>query len=380
MRLTRTGWGVLAAGTGLLLAGLLLGLPVLRLLAGAVVGALALGAVQARRAPRLEVRRDVYPEQVPRGDAAVARLSVRNVGGRRSYPFEANDPTGHEVVEVRVDALDPGQSTTRTYRLPTSRRGVIPVGPLTLTREDGLGLFRAEVATGSTAVLRVHPRTHVMLAVATGRQRQYDGRQADASLRGSQVFHALREYVVGDEIRYVHWKSSARTGQLMVREHIDPHRPQLTVLLDTRQARYDGGAGEPFEEAVDLAASLLRSATDRANPVRLLTTAGLSLGNELRRQDLGPLLDQLCGVQATQGIQGSWTSVLNRESVGGSLAIVTARVDVTGMAEAARLRRQYGAVTVFDLLDGASAGPGVLLVREPTAAAAAATWNARSSR
>ena len=380
MRLTRTGWGLLAVSIGLFILGTGLGLVVLRLLAGAGIVALAVAVVEARRAPRLTVARDVYPERVPRGDVALARLTVANDGGRRAYPFGASDPTGHEVQSVSVPALDPGQRNSQTYRLPTSRRGVVQVGPLTLTREDPLGLVRAVVRTGEVASLRVHPRTHPMVLHSTGRLRQYDGRTADETLRGSQTFHALREYVVGDEPRFIHWKSSARTGQLMVREHLDPHRPQLTVLLDTRSRVWGSDGDELFEEAVDIAASLVTASIAKGNPSHLMTTGGISMTSTSGKLDTAPVLDRLCDLQPQDRGDRGWTHTLSKEHTGSSLAVITAGADVAAVAEAARLRRQFGLVTIIDLRDGAPAASGVVIIRETTAVGAATTWNATVSR
>ncbi len=90
-------------------------------------------------------------------------------------------------------------------------------------------------------------------------------------MRGSMDLRALREYVVGDELRHLHWKATARTGQLMVSEYVDPAQPWCVVLLDTR---VDVLVPDAFEEAVEVAASILWESCEQGRPARLSTTTG----------------------------------------------------------------------------------------------------------
>ena len=76
----------------------------------------------------------------------------------------------------------------------------------------------------------------------------------DTAPEGTIAFQGLRPYVVGDDLRMVHWRTTARTGTLMVKKHVDTNRPQVVVLLDDRAGSYP--ANRWFEEAVEVAASL----------------------------------------------------------------------------------------------------------------------------
>ena len=82
---------------------------------------------------------------------------------------------------------------------------------------------------------------------------------------------ALRPYVPGDELRHLHWKATARTGQLIVREYVDPAQPWCVVVLDTRRDVLDADA---FEAAVEIVASVLWAAAEQDRPVRLRRPAG----------------------------------------------------------------------------------------------------------
>lgn len=106
----------------------------------------------------------------------------------------------------------------------------------------------------------------------TGAGRSLDGR-VDGVPHGSITFDSLREYVVGDELRRVHWRTSARVGELMVRENVDTSLPRLVVLLDNRAAAHpqrSAGVAESFESACEAAASVVTAAHRADLPVLML--------------------------------------------------------------------------------------------------------------
>ncbi len=200
--------------------------------------------------------------------------------------------------------LRPAQDTQVTYPVPTARRGVVDVGPLRVVRRDPLGLVRLARSHGGTARVWVHPRWYPMAATPTGVTRSLDGR-VDRVPQGSITFDKLREYVYGDELRHVHWRTTARIGELMVREHVDTSLPRLVVLLDDRAAAY--GDAEQFESACEAAASVIAAATRDDLPIELLLVNGDPRGaagglpeqrgraftGGRRTSHAGPLLDQL---------------------------------------------------------------------------------------
>src|SRR5204863_2320032 len=109
---------------------------------------------------------------------------------------------------------------------------------------------------GGSVRVWVRPRVHLIAAVPVGLSRSMDGR-VDRVPHGSITFDALREYVVGDDLRHVHWRTSARVGELMVREHVDTALPQIVVLLDDRAATH---TPDSFEDACEAAASVVVAA------------------------------------------------------------------------------------------------------------------------
>jgi hypothetical protein len=211
-------------------AGLATGYPELFVVAAAGLGALGLALVWILRRPRLDITRTVVDDRVERDAVAFGELSVRNAARWSSPPSEAYEPCGDLAPPEPID-LDrlPGHgSAIFRYEIPTARRAAFSIGPLELRRVDPLGLMRVSQVRGGRIPFWVHPRSHALVALPPGSARSLDGPDRDQAPHGSTTFHALREYVIGDDLRHVHWRSSARMGDLMVREHIDVSLPDTT--------------------------------------------------------------------------------------------------------------------------------------------------------
>ncbi|MGC4864621.1 DUF58 domain-containing protein [Micromonospora sp. DT53] len=275
MGITARGVGLLVAAVVLLAAGFRFAYPELTLLGAAAGAAVGYAALVAAWRPRLTVTRRADPDRVARGEPASMSLTVRNTGRLRSANLLAEDRCGERTVPVPVLRLRPGRDTEVRYDVPTDRRGVVPVGPLRVTRRDPLGLVALARPYGAAVPVWVHPRIHPLTAVPRGSGRSLDGR-LDGVPHGSITFDSLREYVVGDELRRVHWRTSARVGELMVRENVDTSLPRLVVLLDNRVAAHPqrvGGVAESFESACEAAASIVTAARRADLPVLLLLVA-----------------------------------------------------------------------------------------------------------
>ncbi|WP_228010401.1 DUF58 domain-containing protein [Nonomuraea phyllanthi] len=342
--LTPLGWGTLAGSAVLYAAGFALGYPEPVVLATGGLLALALSLAWTAPKPRLEVRREVTPLKVPRGEAAVAVLNVTNLGRRALSGLRAQDRIGASEHTVDLPRLPKGGARTVSYPLPTDVRGEIPVGPLLLVRADPFGLTRRVREYGSPVTLLVRPRTVALPVPPSGRAHHLEGPTSDNAPSGTVTFHTLREYVVGDDLRHVHWRSSARTGTLMVRQLIDASLPTTTVVLDTRDLT---------EQAVDAAASVALAAARAGFPVRLITGEG----SVPDIKDPESVLDRLALVRAgTAGV----TEPMRVARGGGSLALVTA--DPAEAGRAAGVRRRFDRVICVYVGAGQVAVPGVTVL------------------
>ncbi|MFI9558078.1 DUF58 domain-containing protein [Nonomuraea endophytica] len=358
--LTPLGWGTLGGSLVLYAAGFLLGYtePVVL----ATGGLLALGVALAWTAPkpRLEVSREVTPLKVPRGEAAVAVLNVRNLGRWALSGLRAHDRIGAAEHTVDLPRLPRQGARMVSYPLPTSVRGEIPVGPLRLVRADPLGLTRRVREYGAAATLLVRPRTVALPVPPSGRAHHLEGPTSDNAPSGTATFHTLREYVVGDDLRHVHWKSSARTGTLMVRQLIDASLPTTTVVLDTRDLT---------EPAVDAAASAAVAAARAGFPVRVLTGDGPLAET---KSDAEMLLDRLALVSpGTSGV----TEAVRLARGGGSLVVITA--DPAEVGRCAGVRRRFDRVICVYLGPGRPATPGVTLVPMSDLTTLPLSWTTR---
>ncbi|MFG1608398.1 DUF58 domain-containing protein [Actinoplanes sp. NPDC049265] len=364
MRLTGRGVAASVAAVLLLAAGLWLRLPVLTTL-GVIVAGAVLTAVALTAPPlEVEVQRVVHPDRVERGRPALARVRVRSTGRRRQTGFHAEDSAGGAVREVRLPGLLPGAEATRAYELPTATRGKLTVGPLTLHRADPFDLARRQLPVGGTTTLWVHPRRHAARALIAGVPRHHHDGAPDQTLRGSVELLDVREYVPGDEVRHLHWKATARTGRLMVRDLADPRRGRTTVLLDNRPRALTPTL---FEEAVDLAASLLCASTQATQDTRLVTWSGRTVAVQGGALATRRLLDELSEVR--QDATGD-APVLR---AGGGLVLVTGG----GTAVEAVLARRTGfaEVVVVALGGWLEAPAGVRVLRALGAAQAVRQWN-----
>ncbi|MFC6236187.1 DUF58 domain-containing protein, partial [Leucobacter soli] len=132
--------------------------------------------------------------------------------------------------------------------------GVIRVGPLTLARQDPLGLLRREVTWRDRHLLHVHPPTAALPPHSAGLVRDLEGRPSRRLTEADLSFHAVREYAHGDALRHVHWKSTAKTGTLMVRQFEESQTARVAVLFDALREEY--ASDDEFELGVSVAASL----------------------------------------------------------------------------------------------------------------------------
>ncbi|NMR20618.1 DUF58 domain-containing protein [Cellulomonas fimi] len=275
LRPTARGWGTGLGG--LVLAGLGLGLGSTDLIRLGLVGPLVVlvGAVwlllvdPTRGRHPLRVVRAVHPNPVPVHGTATARVEVRagDPSGRARLAElvlgeqAATQLSGGLTLRARV-VRSPGQITL-SYPIQPIRRGRWPLGPLVVRRADPFGVMRTRAALGQQAEVAVWPEV-VDLLLPGGALVGEPDRVALGARTPSPDDAALRDYRVGDDLRRVHWASSARRGQLLVRSDERAGMLPASVLLDLPQDR----AG--IEWSISLAASMGIALLTAGHPVRLL--------------------------------------------------------------------------------------------------------------
>ncbi|GIG40087.1 DUF58 domain-containing protein [Cellulomonas phragmiteti] len=261
--------GVLALGLGLLAR-----YPGLVAVGVAAVGLVVVAVVSLLVPVPLDVTHRLVPGRTPRLGAAAAHVDLRNASPWLPLLVAGTDHVAGRDVALPPTRLAPRGSGVVEVPVPTDRRGLLPVGPFVLERRALADLVRSRERRGGSSTLQVTPRVLAAAGPPTGRRRGHVGAQERVEHGGTDLV-GLREYVPGDDLRRVHWASTARHGTPMVREDADPAEPHLTVLLDDRADAYvAGAAGDGFEEAVDVAASLVHACAAVGVPVRCVSVSG----------------------------------------------------------------------------------------------------------
>lgn len=371
--LTAAGWSLLGGAAAVYACGVALGYPELLTLGAGGLALLALAACGVLLRPRLALERRFHPERVTAGEPVLGQLQVRNLSRWPSLPFIAVDRIRGQAIELRIGSLAPRGLHVARYTVPTTRRGRYRLGPLSVERRDPLGLLRRRQRHGSEGTLWVHPRVRPMVALPAGVLLDYEGALTVTAAKGAVTFSSLREYVPGDDPRHLHWKSTARTGTLMVKEHVDTSQPRTAVLLDTRA---DLWPGDSFEEGVEVAASVVVATRRTGRPVALHLTGGLPVDLEPAS---GPL-DRLAAVEPDDS--GDPLRLLlraERIEAGGALVVVTGRAEQATLARLTALRRRFAPLLVVQIDDRAplasSRWSGMVILRAASSADAAGAWN-----
>jgi uncharacterized protein (DUF58 family) len=173
-----------------------------------------------------------------------------------------------------------------------------------------------------------------------------EGPVSETAPRGTMMFHSLREYTHGDDIRRVHWKSTARTGTLMVRENVDNSLPSTVVVLDTRAERYED---DTFEEAVDVAASIVAASQTRGFPIRLLTTTGTVLVSRAGQRGQN-LFDFLTAVETENvGEMRRATTGVLRCRDHDAIAVIGGTLDTADFAEITAMTKRFATTALITL-------------------------------
>jgi uncharacterized protein (DUF58 family) len=382
--LTPRGWAVLVGAVLVFVAGRALGAVELSVLAAAAgLGVAAAWFLAGRRRPRVAVRRRVEPLRIHLGQPARVDLEVINRHHRRSAPLAIADAFegGARSARFVVPPLAPKETARAAYRLPSNQRGVFDLGPVTLESSDPLGLVRHVTEAPVRSTFTVFPRVLDVLPMplAAGRERTGSITVRSRASVGED-FRTLREYVVGDDLRRVHWRSSARTEDLMVREEEAPWDSRDAVLVDTRAGVYADPA--TFEVVVEMAASLLVAGRRAHRTPRLvLSSQPFEVGND----QVETALERLAAVRTGPDDPFALAvDELGRHFGGGAVAVLTGALADSELARVVRLGGQFGFVAIarFGSTSGGDGGAvgfarprhGVLLADIPAGADAPSLW------
>ncbi|MEV0181255.1 DUF58 domain-containing protein [Streptomyces sp. NPDC050625] len=314
---------------------------------------------------RVAGSRRLAPSRVPAGSEARVHLRMDNV---------SRLPTGLLMLQDRVpyvlgprprfvlDRVEPGGRREVSYRVRSDLRGRYPLGPLQLRLTDPFGMCELTRSFSTFDTLTVIPRVESLPPVRfSGEAKGYgDGRQRSLALAGEDDV-IPRGYRYGDDLRRVHWRSTARYGELMVRREEQPQRSRCTVLLDTRGIAFAGaGPDSPFEWAVSGTASVLVHMLERGFSVRLLTdtgsavpgegTDGFAGASQETADAAGLMMDTLAVIDHSDGSGLSRAYDVLRGGNEGLLVAFLGDLDDEQAAVVSKMRQRSGGAVAF-LLD-----------------------------
>lgn len=262
---TARGWLIAGTGMALAIAGLIFGASAVQQLGFALIALVLLAIAVVRLSKQdLAVERAIVPERARADQDVTITLSLRNRGGAAAPML---------LLEDRLPARLPGRSRFTlngierngrrdlSYVVRPSRRGTYDVGPLSIRIVDPFGLATLSSQGAPAHSFLIHPRTEALVLPQDAGERRSLSTAALRQPTGTQGedFYALREYVQGDDLRKVHWPSTARRGKVMIRQEETPWHTRATILIDDRAGAHGGSAdSSSFERAIEAAASVVQ--------------------------------------------------------------------------------------------------------------------------
>jgi uncharacterized protein (DUF58 family) len=263
------------------------------------IGAVLLMAIWVSQRPlRARVTRRLIAVRVPRGDPIPVSYRLHNATRFRSGRATIIDRCAEAEVRIPVPPVPPNTDDVVLGSIPTRRRGIFDVGPFEIERVDPFWLTVGRRRDSGVAQVIVHPKVYDLV----GPQGAVRVVENESVLRRATAdpmsgFVSMREYVVGDDPRLIHWPTTARTGTLMVREHVEVRRPEFTLVLDTAPT---AGGPDDFEEAVDVVATLAVHAIRTGLDVVVRTTDNEHAGRPTPLVSDSQVLDLLTPVPQSE--------------------------------------------------------------------------------
>jgi len=394
---------VLAGTVALAAAGRILGIFELFVLAAGAAALVVVGAIGVlRRRIDLDASRTVHPARIHVGADSRVELVVANRGQRPSPVVAVRDTfaatsmsppdgdpgsgAGRRQARFLLAPLGRGQQERAVYRLPAERRGIFGIGPLEAEVTDAFGLWARVMTIAPVVALTVFPEVEALAPIAQSRgDHLTSGAPRRATVGpGGEDLYGLRPYEVGDDLRRVHWASTARTGELVVRQLELPWQGRATVLLDVRARMH---TSETLETAVSATASVLAAAWGGGGLVRLVTTEGTDSGFAAGHAHVEAVMEHLAvvGLGPAEGLEAVIGGLYRTGHGGGLTVITTAAAVAVDFNRLAGLGDRFAdpAIVVIDgstgrhRLPDTSGGPaiGVHLLRVPAGGTLAPAWN-----
>lgn len=248
------GWAVAVSGAAALIAFIPLGWHEL-LAYGVVAMTMTLAAILMSLGNTSFTATISLPRRrVTVGDTVTVRVDIANPGRTPTATARGDLPIGEMHERFSIPMLAPSQSKQTDVEFRTLSRAVLPIGPLRIRKGDPFGLVRHEKRLADKLDLFIHPATVPLKTLNAGLARDLEGQPSGDIVDDDLDFYGLREYEPGDDVRNVHWLSTAKTGTLMIRQYEATRRTDTALTVSVNPEEY-ADAGE-FELAMSIHASI----------------------------------------------------------------------------------------------------------------------------
>lgn len=261
-----------------------------------------------------EIGFELPDDHLVAGEHTKAPISVTNTSNHLQLPGVLEVKIGDGIEEFPIPILRAGDTKLIDYEIPSQRRGVLKLGPITTVRTDPVAALRRENKLLEQREIFVHPQTRQLPRTREGILRDLEGDPTASIVDSDMSFHSVREYVVGDNPKHIHWKLTAKIGQagkFMLRQYEESRRSKMIVILAANTSEYRANSDE-YEIAVSAAGSLGLSAIRDQRKISVLSSdeipsfarGRLFAIKEFKVQTKRRLLDDLCVVNASEHAMG----------------------------------------------------------------------------
>jgi uncharacterized protein (DUF58 family) len=378
---TFRGWAATGAALALAVLWLAFGEDLLLGLAVFLIAAVLGGTAYVRLSgPKLALRRTINPQQLHDGERALVDLTLEST--RKVYRVRVEDRVhGLGSATFVADRVSSGDTMAGRYEVLCRPRGVYRVGPSLVSVTDPLGFAEATANAGTVDRLVVYPKVEDLAGLPTGKGQDQTINTSRANFwhSGGEDFFTLREYQQGDDLRRVHWPSSARRDELMIKQLEMPWQSRAFIVLDPRVEPHS--SGESFEQAVKGAASVLRHLfrSGYTPTIWAGNGNGTTVGNA---EAYGHAMEELATIAPRQSLDlRHLVSRLRRSGMaGGVLVMVTGEADEADLAAFQLLSQDFYRTVVLSVEQGENdeimgfARAGALVVRTPPSGVWAESW------
>lgn len=354
------GWALIVVGAGVWGAGIAFGSDPMETL-GFTIFVLVFIAVAVVRLGRHDVDlvRTITPQRANAHQPVTVTLQATNKGGGSAPLLLLEDKLPPRVAgkaRFAVNGIEAGGMREASYQLTASRRGRYEIGPLQVTISDPFSLARSRSNAATTSTLLIHPRIEKLSLLRDMGERRSASASALRQPTGprGEDFYTLREYVEGDELRKIHWPSTAKRNRLMIKQEETPWHMRATIVFDDRRTAHEGeGLSNSFEHAIEGAASVVDLYHRSGYGYRLTGAHADGLPGGKGTHHYHQALDLLAMV-ALRGPRNrtddSFIARLGEIEARGSaeetLVVLTGTLDATAAEALARCRRLFKQVVV----------------------------------